>query len=165
MISALLVGALLLGLTESVTAEVPVAVRLKDSPSPKGEPTQHKQFLAPQGPDRLRQSKRDAAGLLTQKGAQRLLTTPSPLTVNRSLRRISPLCAKYNVPRKVPMRVRGSVAGDPARRAAVALNYEERERRRHAIPLLYNRGDRIVLQFSLQGRFPIILITVGKSRG
>src|SRR5215470_1997460 len=79
-ISALLVSALLLGVTESVTAEVPVAVRLKDSPSPKGEPTQHKQFLAPQGPDRLRQSKHDAAGLLTQKGAQPLLTSPSSLT-------------------------------------------------------------------------------------
>ena len=79
-ISALLVSALLLGVTESVTAEVPVAVRLKDSPSPKGEPTQHKQFLAPQGPDRLRQSKRDAVGLLTQNGPQRTLTSPSPLT-------------------------------------------------------------------------------------
>ncbi len=75
-ISALLLGALLLGVTESVSAEVPVAVRLKDLPQAKDESAQHKQFLHPQGPDTLRQSKHDAVRLL----AQRLLTNPSPLT-------------------------------------------------------------------------------------
>ena len=77
-ISALLLGALLLGVTESVTAEVPVAVRLKDSPQRKGEPAQHKQFLHRWGPDKLRQSKHDALGFLAQQ--RTLLTNPSPPT-------------------------------------------------------------------------------------
>ena len=77
-VSALLVGALLLGVTESVTAEVPVAVRLKDSPPVKNEPTQQKTFLPPGGPAQLRQSKHDAVGILAGQRGQRLLTSPSP---------------------------------------------------------------------------------------
>ncbi|HKF65683.1 MAG TPA: hypothetical protein VKB36_04125, partial [Vicinamibacterales bacterium] len=77
-ISALLVGALLLGVTESVTAEVPVAVRLKDSPPATHAPTYQKTFLHRWGPDQLRQSKHDAAGILTGQSGQRLLTSPSP---------------------------------------------------------------------------------------
>jgi Abnormal spindle-like microcephaly-assoc'd, ASPM-SPD-2-Hydin len=77
-ISALLIGALLLGVTESVTAEVPVAVRLKDSPPATHEPAYHKTFLHRWGPDQLRQSKHDAAGILAGQGGQRLLTSPSP---------------------------------------------------------------------------------------
>src|SRR5215813_4319178 len=79
-VSALLFGALLLGVTESVTAEVPVAVRLKDSPPATHEPAYHKTFLHRWGPDQLRQSKQDAAGILAGQRGQRLLTSPSPLT-------------------------------------------------------------------------------------
>ena len=78
-ISALLIGALLLGVTDHVAAEVPVAVRLKDSPPRKGEPAHHKHFLHHRGPDKLRQSKHDAAGLLGRKRAHRLTANPSPL--------------------------------------------------------------------------------------
>src|SRR5262249_18603781 len=77
--SALLIGALLLGVTESVTAEVPVAVRLKDSPPATHEPAYPKPFLHRWGPDQLRQSKQDAAGILARQGGQRLLTSPGPL--------------------------------------------------------------------------------------
>ena len=79
-ISALLAGALLLGLTDHVAAEVPVAVRLKDSPPAKGEPHHHKRFLHHRGPDRLRQSKHDVAWLLGRKRPQRLATTSGPLS-------------------------------------------------------------------------------------
>src|SRR5262245_22964966 len=80
MISALLAGALLLGLTDHVTAEVPVAVRLKDSPPPKSASAHQMNFLSYQGSDRLRQSKRDEPGILARKGPYRLSTSSSPLT-------------------------------------------------------------------------------------
>ena len=82
-ISALLAGALLLGLTDHVTAEVPVAVRLKDSSPPKSESAHHghhKSFLHYRGPDRLRQSKHDAPGILAGNRLYRLSTSSSPLT-------------------------------------------------------------------------------------
>ena len=79
-ISALLAGALLLGLTDHVTAEVPVSVRLKDSPPPKNASAYQMNFLSYQGSARLRQSKRDAPGILARKGPYRLSTSSSPLT-------------------------------------------------------------------------------------
>src|SRR5262249_61423568 len=77
--SARLLGALLLGGPGSVPAEFRVAVRLRASPPATHEPAYHKTFLHRWGPDQLRQSKQDAAGILARQGGQRLLTSPSPL--------------------------------------------------------------------------------------
>src|SRR6266498_2340537 len=80
-LSALLLVALGLGMTERAAAEVPVAGRLQDSPSPKGQPPHktQKPFMHRQGPDSLRQSKRDGAALLRRKQGPHLFGKPAPL--------------------------------------------------------------------------------------
>src|SRR5713101_4429042 len=80
-LSALLLVALSLGLTERAAAEVPVAGRLQDSQPPKGQPAQktRKHFMHYRGPDRLYQSKRDGVALLLRRQAHQPFGRSTPL--------------------------------------------------------------------------------------
>jgi hypothetical protein len=81
-LSALLLVALSLGMTERATAEVPVAGRLQDSSPPKGQSPHkknHKHFMHHRGPNLLHQSKRDGAALLLRKGALYQFEKSAPL--------------------------------------------------------------------------------------
>jgi hypothetical protein len=80
-LSALLLVALSLGLTERAAAEVPVAGRLQDSPPPKGQPAHknHKRFMHYRGPDSLYQSKRDGVALLLRRQAHKPFGRSTPL--------------------------------------------------------------------------------------
>ena len=76
-LSALLLGVILLGLVEPAAAEAPVTGRLQDSPA-HGQPIL-RPFMHPRGPDSLGRSKRDAAALLERRLAPRLFGSPVPL--------------------------------------------------------------------------------------
>ena len=81
-LSALLLVALSLGMTEQAAAEVPVAGRLQDSSPPKGQSPHkknHKHFMHHRGPNALHQSKRDGVALLLRKRAQRQVETSTLL--------------------------------------------------------------------------------------